>query len=86
MHFLRTEVAYLGHVIGRDGVKPNSAKINAIKNFPKPTTVRAIRQFLGLYGYYRRFIQDYAELVKALSGLLKKDGKWEWGCNQTRDF
>ena len=44
--FLRTEVAYLGHVIGRDGVKPNPEKIIAIKKFPKPTTVRGIRQFL----------------------------------------
>ena len=84
--FLRTEVAYLGHVIGRDGVKPNPEKIIAIKKFPKPTTVRGIRQFLWLSGYYRRFIQDYAELAKPLSDLLKKDVKWEWGCNQRRSF
>ena len=48
------EVAYLGHIIGRDGVKPNSAKIKAIRRFPGPTTVREIRQFLGLSGYYRK--------------------------------
>ena len=84
--FLRTEVAYLGHIIGRDGVKPNPAKINAIRKFPRPTTVRAIRQFLGLSGYYRRFIKDYAKIAKPLSDLLKKDIKWEWGCSQRRSF
>ena len=77
--FLRMEVAYLGHIIGREGVKPNPAKINAIRKFPRPTTVRAIRQFLGLSRYYRKFIQDYADLAKPLSDLLKKDVKWEWG-------
>ena len=54
--FLRTEIAYLGHVIGREGVKRNPSKINAIRKFPRPTTVRAIRQFLGISGYHRRFI------------------------------
>ena len=84
--FLRTQVAYLGHIIGRDGVKPNPAKINTIRKFPRPTTVRAIRQFLGLSGYYPRFINDYAKIVTPLSDLLKKDMKWEWGCSQRRSF
>ena len=84
--FLRTEVAYLGHIIGRDGVKPNPAKINAIRKSPRPTTVRAIRQFLGLSGYYRRFIKDYAKIAKPLSDLLKKDVKWEGGCSRRRSF
>ena len=48
--------------------------------------MRAIRQFLGLSGYYRRFIQDYAELAKSLSDLFKKDVKWEWGNSQKRSF
>ena len=63
--FLRTEVAYLMHIIGRDGVKPNSVNINAIRKLPRPTTARAIRQFLGLSGYYRRFIKDYQEAPQA---------------------
>ena len=73
-------------MIGCDGVKRNPGKITAIKKSPKPTTFWAIRQFLGLSGNYRRFIQDYAELAKPLSDLLKKDVKWEWGCNQRRSF
>ena len=84
--FLRTEVAYLGHIIGRDGVRPNPTKIEAIKNFPVPKTVKAVRQFLGLSGYYRRFIKDYAKLAKPLTEFLKKDTKFQWGTEQTRSF
>ena len=67
-------------------MKPNPAKIKAIRKFPRSTTVGAIRQFLGLSGYYRKFIQDYAELAKPLSNLLKKDVKWKWGNRQKRIF
>ena len=56
--FLRTEMAYLGYIIGQNRVKPNPAKKTVIKKFPQPRTVRAIRHFLGLSGYYRRFIKD----------------------------
>ena len=84
--FFRTEVAYLGHIIGRDGVKPNPAKIVANRKFPQPRAVQAIRQFLGISGYYRRFIEDYAKLEKPLSNLLKKDTKWEWGRSQRKNF
>ena len=49
--FLHPEVGYLGHIIGRDGVRPNPAKISAIKEFPRPKTARNIRQFLGLSGF-----------------------------------
>ena len=84
--FLRTEVAYLGHIIGREGVRPNPDKITAIKNFPIPKTVKAIRQFLGLSGYYRRFIKDYAQLAKPLTDLLKKEVEFTWGNEQVRSF
>ena len=84
--FLQTEVAYSGHIIGRDGIKSNPSKIAAIRKFPQPRTVRAIRQFLGLSGYYRRFIKDYAKLAKSLSNLLKKNKKCEWGRTQRKSF
>ena len=58
----------------------------AIRKFPKPRTVRVIRQFLVLSGYYRRFIKDYAKLAKPLSNLLKKDTKWYWGRSQRKSF
>ena len=84
--FLHPEVAYLGHIIGRDGVRPDPAKVSAIKEFPRPKTARNIRQFLGLSGYYRRFIKNYAKLAKPLADLLKKEAKFIWGPEQEESF
>nr|CAH7734904.1 unnamed protein product [Callosobruchus chinensis] len=71
--FLRKEVSYLGHIITADGVRPNPEKINAIKNFSIPTTRKQIKGFLGLLGYYRKFIKDFAKITKPLTKRLKKD-------------
>ncbi|KMQ85713.1 hypothetical protein RF55_15566, partial [Lasius niger] len=61
--FLKTEVTYLGHVIGRDGVKPDPKKLEAVQQFPRPKTPKNIKQFLGLAGYYRRFIPNFSKLA-----------------------
>lgn len=71
--FLRKEVAYLGHLITKEGVKPNPDKIRCIQNFPQPTNQKEIKSFLGLAGYYRRFISNFAKLSKPLTKLLQKD-------------
>ena len=71
--FLRKEVGYLGHIITPDGVKPNPEKIHAIKNFPIPKTQKEIKSFLGLIGYYRKFIPDFAKITKPLTQCLKKN-------------
>lgn len=73
--FLRKEVAYLGHIVTPDGVKPNPDKIVAIKNYPIPKTTKQIKGFLGLLGYYRRFINNFAKLTKPLTKCLKKGAK-----------
>lgn len=75
--FLRKEVAYLGHVVTPEGVKPNPDKIIAIKNYPIPKTTKEIKGFLGLLGYYRRFINNFAKLTKPLTKCLKKGAKIE---------
>lgn len=71
--FLRKEVAYLGHLVTKDGVKPNPAKVECIKNFPEPKNPKDIKSFLGLAGYYRRFISNFAKTSKPLTKLLQKD-------------
>lgn len=71
--FLRKEVAYLGHLITEEGVKTNPAKVQCIQNFPIPTNEKEIKSFLGLTGYYRRFIPNFAKISKPLTRLLQKD-------------
>lgn len=71
--FLRKEVAYLGHVVTPDGIKPNPDKIRAIRNYPIPVNSKQIKGFLGLLGYYRKFIKDFAKVTKPLTKCLKKD-------------
>lgn len=71
--FLCREVAFLGHIVTPEGVKPNPDKINVILNWPLPKTDKELRGFLGTMGYYRRFIKDFAKIVKPLTSQLKKD-------------
>lgn len=77
-HFLNKEIIYLGHIVGTDGIRPDPGKFDAVKNFSPPKTPRQIKSFLGLTGYYRRFIKDYAGIAKPLTRLLKKDVKFIW--------
>ena len=76
--FLTRECVYLGHVISEHGIKPDERKVKAVLNFPEPTNVKEIKSFLGLSGYYRKFIESYSAKAKPLTNLLKKDTKFEW--------
>ncbi|XP_036140388.1 uncharacterized protein LOC118644842 [Monomorium pharaonis] len=84
--FLRHEVAYLGHIIGSNGVRPDPGKINSIMNFPTPKTPKNIKQFLGLAGYYRRFIPNFSKTAKPLTNLLKKNSTFSWQVKQIDSF
>lgn len=70
--FFRKEVNFLGHVITPEGVKPNPDKIKVVQNWHLPKNETELRGFLGTIGYYRRFIQDFAKIVKPLTEQLKK--------------
>lgn len=71
--FLCKTVEFLGHVITPEGIKPNPKKVDAIKNFPIPKTPKEVKSFLGLIGYYRKFIRNFAHLTKPLTNCLKKN-------------
>lgn len=69
--FFRTEVEFLGFTVSRSGIKTCPSKVRDILNYKQPETLRALRSFLGLSGYYRRFIKDYAEIAKPLTQYLR---------------
>lgn len=84
--FLRKDVEFLGHVITPNGIKPNPQKIEAIRKFPIPKTSKQIKSFLGLLGYYRRFIKDFAKITKPFTNCLKKGMKIEHSEEFIRTF
>jgi hypothetical protein len=68
-----SEIEYLGHVVSGQGVSMDREKIQAVLDWPPPKNIKQLRGFLGLTGYYRRFIQSYAKLASPLTDLLKKE-------------
>ncbi|GJZ14071.1 reverse transcriptase domain-containing protein [Tanacetum coccineum] len=79
-------VQFLRHVIGSQGIHVDPAKIEAVKNWASPTTPTEVRQFLGLAGYYRRFIEGFSKIAKPLTKLTQENKKYIWGENQESAF
>ena len=70
--FWLKEVGFLGHVISGEGIAVDPTKVDTVTNWEAPTTVGEIRSFLGLAGYYRRFIENFSKIVKPMMELLKR--------------
>ena len=77
-HFMATSGVVLGHIISKEGIQVDPAKIELISKLPSPTTVKEVRQFLGHAGFYRRFIQDFSKIAQPLCALLLKDAEFIW--------
>ncbi|GJW75132.1 putative reverse transcriptase domain-containing protein [Tanacetum coccineum] len=79
-------VQFLGHVIDCRGIHVDPAKIESIKDWASPKTPTEIRQFLGLAGYYRRFIEGFSKIAKSMTKLTQKGVKFDWGDKQEAAF
>ncbi|GJT13131.1 putative reverse transcriptase domain-containing protein [Tanacetum coccineum] len=80
------KVQFLGHVIDSEGIHVDPAKIESIKDWTSPKSPTEIRQFLGLAGYYRRFIEGFSKIAKPMTKLTQKKVKFEWGDKQETAF
>jgi len=84
---MQKKVVFLGHVVSGDGIATDPEKIKLVEEWPTPTNLKQLRGFLGLTGYYRKFVNGYAHIAGPLNRLLKKDQAYEWtkDCQETFD-
>ena len=85
--FAQDNVKYLGHIVSRDGIRPNPNKVSAVTDFSVPKNTKGVRSFLGLANFYRRFIQGFSKLAAPLNQLLRKCVclKWDESCQNAFD-
>ena len=83
--FFKAHVQYLGHLISGQGIEPLPEKLESIRDMPAPTTPKEVKQFLGLIGYYRKFVPRFSDIARPLTNLTKKEVEFDWTaeCEQT---
>ncbi|GJR66463.1 putative reverse transcriptase domain-containing protein [Tanacetum coccineum] len=84
--FWLKEVQFLGHVVNHDGIHVDPSKVESVKNWKTPESSTEIRSFLGLAGYYRRFIENFSKIAKPLTLLTQKNKTYVWGDEQEEAF
>ena len=84
--FFQREVSFLGHVINEQGLSVQQHKVKAVNQWPVPTTRKEVKGFLGLTGYYRKFVEKYSQIALPLTELTRNDVKFVWGEAQQRAF
>lgn len=86
--FLKERTTFLGHIITGDGIEPGDLKVAAIRQFPAPTNVHEVRRFLGLTGFFRKFVKNYSTIAKPITELLKTKNapKFVWADEQSTAF
>ena len=76
--FFHTEVHYLGHVASKDGIIVDPKKVRVIMEWAAPRNVDEVRYFMGLAGYYKRFIRNFSQIAYPITSLKRKGKKFEW--------
>ena len=77
-NFAVPEVMYLGHILSKNGVSVDKAKIDVVRSYPTPKFVKEVRAFIGYCSFYRRFVLNFAKIAAPLHQLLEKDRVWNW--------
>ncbi|GFX40417.1 retrovirus-related Pol polyprotein from transposon 17.6 [Trichonephila clavipes] len=80
--FLKKKIEFLGHIEESGTIKPSPTKTLAVRKFPEPTTIKQVQSFLGLTGYFRKYIKDYSKIAKPLSDLTRKENLFDFGTQQ----
>jgi len=76
-HLMHAEICFLGHRVSKDGIATDPEKIRLILDWPTPTSLREVRGFLGLAGYYRKSVQDFSDIASPLHNLTKKNQRFK---------
>ena len=76
--FFKKHIQYLGHLIAEDGFTPLPEKLKSIRNMPRPKTPKEVKQFLGLIGYYRKFVPRFSDIGRSLTNLTRHDTEFIW--------
>ena len=84
--FVRENLPFLGHIITQEGISPDPSTVQWIQEFPVSTTVKKLRSFLGLAGYYRKFVKGFSQVAAPLFKLLKNDVHFTWTVDQENAF
>ena len=84
--FFKSQIHYLGHLISEDGISPLLDKLDSIKNMPAPKCTKEIKQFLGLTGYYRKFVPRFADISRPLTRLTRKETTFSWTLECQKSF
>lgn len=84
--FGHAHLIFLGHVVGQGQIKPVDAKVEAVVNFPVPTSKKELMRFLGMTGYYRKFCRNFSSVAAPLTDLLRKDQAYVWDDNCDKAF
>ncbi|KAL0819744.1 hypothetical protein ABMA28_007792 [Loxostege sticticalis] len=85
-NFFQSKLDFLGFEVSAEGIRPGSRKTEAVSKFPAPRNQHELRQFLGLSGFFRRFIKNYSSITSSLTDLLKKDVSWAWNSSHEQAF
>ena len=87
-NFLKKHIQYLGHIVSGEGITPLPEKLDSIQKMLPPKTLKEVKQFLGLIGYYRKFIPRFSDLPRPLNALTRKNVEFEWTqiCQESFDL